>query len=51
MATRKKYVPNNSFAKKADYQKATVTLQRGGAQASAVWLPVVAVDQSAVKLR
>ncbi len=36
------YVPNIFLAKKADYQKATVTLERGGAGASAVWLPVVA---------
>ncbi|SEJ81432.1 hypothetical protein SAMN05428950_103300 [Sphingomonas sp. OV641] len=36
-----KYVPNIFLAKKEDYQKATVTLSRGGAQASAVWLPVV----------
>ncbi|SMC40316.1 hypothetical protein SAMN06272759_102225 [Novosphingobium sp. B1] len=37
-----KFVPNIFLAKKADYQKATVTLERGGAAASAVWLPVVA---------
>jgi putative CocE/NonD family hydrolase len=43
-----KFVPNIFLAKKSDYQKATVTIERGGAQASAVWLPVVAVDQSAV---
>ncbi|PCD01936.1 glutaryl-7-ACA acylase [Sphingomonas spermidinifaciens] len=36
-----KYVPNIFLAKKADYQKATVTLERGGAAASAVWLPIV----------
>ncbi|MGJ3648955.1 CocE/NonD family hydrolase [Sphingomonas sp. GlSt437] len=36
-----KFVPNIFLAKKADYQKATITLVRGGAQASAVWLPVV----------
>lgn len=36
------YVPNIFLAKKADYQKATVTLMRGGATSSAVWLPVVA---------
>jgi len=40
-----KYVPNIFLAKPGDYQKATVTLQRGGAAASAVWLPVVAADQ------
>ncbi|MFX6201733.1 CocE/NonD family hydrolase C-terminal non-catalytic domain-containing protein, partial [Acinetobacter baumannii] len=33
-----KFVPNIFLAKKADYQKATITLVRGGAQASAVWL-------------
>ncbi len=42
------FVPNIFLAKKADYKKATVTIERGGATASAVWLPVVAVDQSAV---
>lgn len=36
-----KYVPNIFLAKKADYQKATVTLERGGGAASAVWLPIV----------
>ncbi|MBX9795248.1 CocE/NonD family hydrolase [Sphingomonas sp.] len=36
-----KYVPNIFLAKREDYQKATITLMRGGAQASAVWLPVV----------
>ena len=41
-----KYVPNIFFAKKAEYQKATITLERGGAMPSAVWLPVVALDQS-----
>ncbi len=35
------YVPNIFLAKKADYRKATITLERGGANASAVWLPVV----------
>ena len=42
-----KFVPNIFFAKKADYQKATVTIEHGGANASAVWLPVVALDQAA----
>ncbi len=42
-----KYVPNIFLAKKEDYQKATITLERGGAMPSAVWLPVVPVDQSA----
>ncbi|WP_106640006.1 CocE/NonD family hydrolase [Allosphingosinicella vermicomposti] len=36
-----KFVPNIFLAKKADYQKATVTLQRGGKDASAIWLPLV----------
>ncbi|WP_298668851.1 CocE/NonD family hydrolase [uncultured Sphingomonas sp.] len=36
-----KYVPNIFLAKQGDYQKATITLMRGGAQASAVWLPIV----------
>ena len=36
------YVPNIFLAAKSDYKKATVTLERGGAQPSAVWLPVVA---------
>jgi hypothetical protein len=39
------FVPNIFFAKPGDYKKATVTLRRGGAAASAVLLPVVAVDQ------
>jgi putative CocE/NonD family hydrolase len=39
------YVPNIFLAKPDDYRKASVTLARGGAQASAVWLPVVAIDQ------
>jgi putative CocE/NonD family hydrolase len=37
-----KYVPNIFLAKREDYQKATVTIERGGSAASAVWLPVVA---------
>ncbi|MES2445407.1 MAG: CocE/NonD family hydrolase [Pseudomonadota bacterium] len=41
------YVPNIFFAKPGDYRKATVTIERGGGQASAVWLPVVPLDQSA----
>jgi len=36
-----KYVPNIFYAKKSDYQKATVTIMRGGKTPSAVWLPVV----------
>lgn len=39
------FVPNIFLAKKADYQKATVTLERGGATASAVWLPLVSAAQ------
>jgi putative CocE/NonD family hydrolase len=35
------FVPNIFLAKKGDYRAATVTLQRGGNSASAVWLPVV----------
>jgi putative CocE/NonD family hydrolase len=46
-----KYVPNIFLARKADYQKATVTIESGGASASRVWLPVVAVDQSAAMAR
>jgi putative CocE/NonD family hydrolase len=36
------YVENIFLARPSDYRKATVTLERGGAQASAVLLPVVA---------
>lgn len=36
-----KFVPNIFLAQKADFQKATVTLERGGSAASAVWLPLV----------
>jgi len=43
-----KYVPNIFLAKKADYQKATVTVEYGGSSASRIWLPVVPVDQAAV---
>ncbi len=35
------FVPNIFLAKPGDYQKATVSITRGGATASAVWLPVV----------
>ncbi len=45
------YVPNIFLAKASDYQTATVTLERGGTNASRVWLPVVPVDQSAVMAR
>ncbi len=46
-----KYVPNIFLAKKSDYQKATITIERGGATPSRVLLPVVAVDQSAAMAR
>jgi len=36
------YVPNILFAKPADYQKATVTIEHGPDERSAVLLPVVA---------
>lgn len=39
------YVPNIFLAKKQDYQKATVTIERGGAAASAVWLPLVPASE------
>jgi predicted acyl esterase len=45
------FVPSIFLAKKGDYRKATVTLERGGAAASAVWLPVVPVDQKAAMVR
>ncbi|MDE2597835.1 MAG: CocE/NonD family hydrolase [Sphingomonadales bacterium] len=35
------FVPNIFTAKKEDFRKATVSLERGGENASAVWLPVV----------
>ncbi|UYY59596.1 CocE/NonD family hydrolase [Sphingomonas sp. S2-65] len=38
-----KYVPNIFFAKKSDYQKATVSIVYGGAQSSSVMLPVVPI--------
>jgi len=40
------FVPNIFFAKKQDYKKATVTIERGGATPSAVWLPMVPVEQA-----
>jgi putative CocE/NonD family hydrolase len=43
-----KYVTNIFLAKREDYQKATVTLERGGASASAVWLPLVPAGTGAV---
>ncbi|WP_267395957.1 MULTISPECIES: CocE/NonD family hydrolase [unclassified Sphingomonas] len=45
------YVPNIFLAQPSDYRKATVTIERGGANASRVWLPVVPVDQAAVMAR
>lgn len=42
-----KYVPNIFFARPEDYQKATITLMRGGEQGSKVWLPVVPLDPAA----
>jgi putative CocE/NonD family hydrolase len=36
-----KFVPNIFLAKKGDYQKATITLERGGVTASSLWLPIV----------
>jgi len=45
------YVPNIFLAKKEDYRSATITVERGGASASRVWLPVVPVDQSAIAAR
>ena len=41
-----KYVPNIFLAKLQDYQKATVTIERGGSAASAVWLPLVPADKA-----
>ena len=42
-----KYVENIFFAKPSDYQKATVTIVYGGAQSSAVLLPIAPVDAAA----
>lgn len=42
-----KYVDNIFLAKKSDYQKATITVMRGK-DGTKVWLPVVALDQSAM---
>jgi uncharacterized protein len=36
-----KFVQNIFFAKPSDYQKATVTIERGGSTPSSVMLPVV----------
>jgi putative CocE/NonD family hydrolase len=38
------YVPNIFYAEPGDYRKVTLTVEHGGAQASAVWLPVVATS-------
>jgi len=46
-----KFVDNIFFAKKSDYQKATVSIVYGGAQSSAVLLPVVPLDQSAARAK
>lgn len=40
------YVPNIFFAQPTDYKAATITIERGGKNASAVWLPVVPVKQA-----
>lgn len=40
------YVNNIFFAQPADYKAATITIERGGKNASAVWLPVVPVKQA-----
>jgi putative CocE/NonD family hydrolase len=44
-----KYVPNIFFAKPADYQKATVTIEHNTGSPTAVWLPVVANEQPQVQ--
>jgi predicted acyl esterase len=38
------WVSNIFFAKPTDYQKATISIERGSARASAVLLPVVKVS-------
>ncbi len=40
------YVNNIFFAQPADYKAATITIERGGKNASAIWLPVVPVKQA-----
>ncbi len=35
------FVPNIFLARPGDYRRATISISTGGAQASAVWLPVV----------
>jgi putative CocE/NonD family hydrolase len=40
------YVPNIFFATPGDYVKATQSIYRSGAQASAVWLPVVSAEST-----
>ena len=44
------FVPNIFLAKPQDYRKQEVTILQGGGEASGVLLPVVPVDQSAMKL-
>jgi len=46
-----KYVDNIFKAKTSDYQKATVSIVRGGASGSAVLLPVVPVDETSAMAR
>ena len=43
------YVPNIFFAQPSDYKAATVTIEHGGNTASAVWLPMVPVEQPQVE--
>ena len=43
------YVPNIFLAKPQDYKAATITIERGGANASSVELPVVPVAQASVR--
>ena len=45
------YVPNIFLARTSDYRKATVTIVRGGATPSRVWLPVVPVAQTTLAAR
>ncbi|KPF58136.1 glutaryl-7-ACA acylase [alpha proteobacterium AAP81b] len=44
------FVPNIFLAKASDYKPATVTVVTGGEAPSAVWLPMVPVDQSGAKV-
>jgi uncharacterized protein len=45
------YVSNIFFAKKEDYKKATVTIERGGTAASSVLLPVVSDAEVSANLK